>query len=239
MHVLKKGNSNTKFLNYATLLRPILEYGAGCWDSCKEGQIHALDRVQKNAAKFAYHMNESNWETLSQRRKISRLCALFKAYSEERAWKTIGDRLQMPNYLSRVDHERKIRNRRQRTDVGKYSFVNRTIRLWNRLPAESLGTLRCKPNAFRKRVRSAINVVNWRKGEWIVNYLKSAVKRSEVKCSALKGGKSGRTVNCIYGLLKWSEGPVKIGCCTCGITILETRYSTLSPLCCFTYVHCC
>jgi hypothetical protein len=60
----------------------------------REGQIHALDRVQKKAAKFAYHSNESNWETLSQRRKISRICALFKAYSAERAWKAIGERLQ-------------------------------------------------------------------------------------------------------------------------------------------------
>jgi hypothetical protein len=64
------------------------------------------------------------------------------------------------DYNSRVDHERKIRNRRQRTDIGKYSFVNRTIRLWNRLPAEILGTLLCKPNAFRKKVRKVINVVN-------------------------------------------------------------------------------
>jgi len=105
-------------------------------------------------------MNESNWETLSQRRKISRICALFKAYSGERAWKATGDRLQRPNYLSRVDHERKIRYMRQRTDIVKYSFVNRTIRLWNRLPAEILGTLSCKVNAFRKGVRKVINVMN-------------------------------------------------------------------------------
>jgi hypothetical protein len=26
-------------------------------------------------------------------------------------------------------------------DVGKYSFVNRTIQLWNELPADALGTL--------------------------------------------------------------------------------------------------
>jgi hypothetical protein len=37
-------------------------------------------------------------------------------------------------------------------DIGKYFFVNRTIQLWNRLPAEILGTLPCKTNAFRKRV---------------------------------------------------------------------------------------
>jgi len=120
-----------------------------------EGQIHALGTVQKKAAKFAYHMNEMNWETLSPRRKLTCMCALFKAYSGERAWKAIGDRLHWPNYLSRVDRDWKIRNRRQRTDIGKYSFVNMTIQLWNRLPAAILGTLLCKPNAFRKRARKS------------------------------------------------------------------------------------
>ena len=119
-----------------------------------------VEQGAKKAAKFAYHLCESNWEALSQRRKISRICALFKAYSGERAWKVIGDRLQRPNYLSRIDHDWKIRNRRQRTDIGIYSFVNRTIRLWNRLPAAILGSLPCKPSAFRKRIRIVINVVN-------------------------------------------------------------------------------
>jgi len=98
-------NSSTKPLAYTTLVCPIFEYGSACWDPYREGQIHALDRVQKKAAKFTYHTNESNWETLSQRRMISRICALFKAYSGERAWKTIGDRLQRPNCLSRADQE--------------------------------------------------------------------------------------------------------------------------------------
>ena len=158
--VLKKGNSSTNSLAYTSLVRPILECEAACWDPYREGQIHALDRVQKKAAKFAYHRNKSNWETLTQRGKISRICAVLKAYSGERAWKAIGDRLERPYYLSRVDHDWKIRNRRQRTDIGEYSFVNRTIRLWNRLPAEILGTLPCKPNTFRKRIRKVINVVN-------------------------------------------------------------------------------
>jgi hypothetical protein len=41
--------------------------------------------------------------------------------------------------MSRVDHVQKIRGRKQRTDIGKYSFVNRTIKNWNQLPAEVLG----------------------------------------------------------------------------------------------------
>jgi hypothetical protein len=85
MRIHKKSNSSTKSLAYTTLVLPILEYGAACWDPYREGQIYALDKVQKKADKFVYHMSESNWETLSQRRKIASICALSKAYPGERA----------------------------------------------------------------------------------------------------------------------------------------------------------
>jgi len=59
--------------------------------------------------------------------------------------------------LRRVDNVQKIRDRKQRrTDIGKYSFVNRTIKNWKQLPAEALGTFPCKPKNFRKRVRKAV-----------------------------------------------------------------------------------
>jgi hypothetical protein len=58
--------------------------------------------------------------------------------------------------LSRVDHVKKIRDRKQRTNIGKYSFVNRIIKNWNQLPAEEFGTFPCKPKIFRNRVRKAI-----------------------------------------------------------------------------------
>jgi hypothetical protein len=72
--------------------------------------------------------------------KIARICALFKSYTGERVCKAIGDRLQAPSYLSRGDYYRKIRARNQRTDIGKYSFVNRAITDWNKLPVKALGT---------------------------------------------------------------------------------------------------
>jgi len=52
MRILKKGNSNTKRLAYMSLVRPILEYGAVCWDPYREGQISALDRVQKESGQI-------------------------------------------------------------------------------------------------------------------------------------------------------------------------------------------
>jgi hypothetical protein len=158
MRILKKRNGNTKSLAYTSLVRPILEYGATCWDPYRKGQVNILDWVQNMAAKFAHNRNDSNWENLTQRREIARICALFKTYTGERAWKAIGDRLQRPCYLTRVYHDRKIRSRKQWTDIGKYSFVNRTIQLWNQLPEDALGTVN-KSNNFRKRVRKMMNNV--------------------------------------------------------------------------------
>jgi len=87
---------------------------------------------------------------LAQRRKIARMCALYKAYTDERACKAIGDRLQVPSYLSRVDHYWKIRARKQRTDVGKFSFVNGSITDSNQLPKGVIGFLTVK-RIFSKR----------------------------------------------------------------------------------------
>ena len=60
------------------------------------------------------------------------------------------------NVISRLKLQRHIGTRKQRTDVGKYSFVNRTIRNWNRLPAGVLATFPCKLNTFRKRIRNPV-----------------------------------------------------------------------------------
>jgi len=104
------------------------------------------------------------------------MCALFKAYTGRRAWKAIGNRLLKPCYLSRGDHNRKIRTRKQRKGVGKYSFVNRTIKSWNQLPASLLASFPCKLNTFRKRIKNVVTS----KGTEVGIECK---KRSDVKCS--------------------------------------------------------
>jgi hypothetical protein len=59
--------------------------------------------------------------------------------------------------LPRKDnHNHKSRAREQRTDIGKYSCLNRTIKLWDQLPAEALATYHCKSHIFRKRVEEVI-----------------------------------------------------------------------------------
>jgi hypothetical protein len=58
------------------------------------------------------------------------------------------------NMLLEQGNDRKIMSRTQREDNGKYSFVNRIIKLWNQLPAEVLATFAFTPHSLRKRVRS-------------------------------------------------------------------------------------
>jgi hypothetical protein len=127
LRIVKRGNKNTESLAYTSLVRPILEYGAAFWDPYRECQISALDLVQNKAAEFAHHTGCPVWEPLAKRIKTARMCALYKAYSGERVWKDIGNRLQAPYYRSRVDRCWKIRSRKIRTDVGKFSFLYRTI----------------------------------------------------------------------------------------------------------------
>jgi len=46
MRVLKKGNKNTKRSAYTSLVRTLLECRSAYWNSCREEEITALDRVQ-------------------------------------------------------------------------------------------------------------------------------------------------------------------------------------------------
>jgi len=61
MRVVKKGNRSTQILDYKAFVRPVPEYGFACWKRRWEGQINALDRVQKKAVQFTNHTKNSDW----------------------------------------------------------------------------------------------------------------------------------------------------------------------------------
>jgi hypothetical protein len=75
-------------------------------------------------------VNVLGWEPLESGRRKARLRALFKAYLGYKAWVDIKRRLYMPTYYGRGDHRFTIKLRQQRTDVGKFYFLNRTIVNW-------------------------------------------------------------------------------------------------------------
>jgi hypothetical protein len=111
MHILTKVNSNKESLAYMSLVHPILEYGDAYWDLLR-GKDKCVRLGAKESGKICKLTNELKWESLVQCRKILCICALYEVYPGELAWKVMGDRLQRPYYLSRADHDWKIRNRR-------------------------------------------------------------------------------------------------------------------------------
>jgi len=66
------------------------------------------------------------------------------------------------------------------------SSIGPTTQHCNQLPAEVLGTLLCKPNIFKKRVRKLITEVKGRCGVLEIIYKCREVKKSEVKTSIVK-----------------------------------------------------
>jgi hypothetical protein len=126
------------------------------WGPYSEGQVSASNRVQKKAAKFANNTNESGWKFSAQRRLITPMCAVFRTQTRRRVWKAIEDRLLNLCYLSTDDYNRKIGYRKQRTNVRKYSFVNRTIESCNQLPASLLASFPCQLNMFRSGVKNVV-----------------------------------------------------------------------------------
>ena len=108
------------------------------------------------AAQFKSHKKDNDWEILGQRRTIGHLCVFLKRTVWNELGKVILYRLGRTYYLSKFGHVQKIRDRKQRTDIGKYFFVNRTTKNWNQLLAEALGAFPFKPKILRKRIRKAI-----------------------------------------------------------------------------------
>jgi len=70
-------------------------------------------------AQLRNHTKDSDWETLAQCGTIARLCALFRACCGEWTWEAIRERAYC---LGGADHVRKIRDGKQRTDIGKCSL---------------------------------------------------------------------------------------------------------------------
>jgi hypothetical protein len=121
-----------------------------------EAPMNVSNHVHKKASKFGNHTRDLVWENMAQRRRMARICVVLKAYIGERAWKSTGDKLKEPCYLSRHYHDRKIRVREQRIGIVIYCFAKRTIKLWNQLLAEALASSSCKLHIMRRRVRKVV-----------------------------------------------------------------------------------
>ena len=77
-------------------------------------------------------LTELNWNPLQLRRKLARLCQLYKMHSRITNI-NIDQILLEPDYIGLRDHEKKIRLIQSKLLFYHNSFFPKTIRDWNRL----------------------------------------------------------------------------------------------------------
>lgn len=140
--------SSLKLSLYKSLIRPKLEYAASVWDPSQENLIASLELVQNNSARFIlsnYNRTASissmksslSLPSLSSRRKLFRLTMLHKIYYHSFLRNEL---LPQPLYIShRIDHRHKVGINYYHTKSATQSFLPRSSREWNHLPAEIAG----------------------------------------------------------------------------------------------------
>ncbi|KAJ4448312.1 hypothetical protein ANN_10327 [Periplaneta americana] len=115
MRVLRKGSDKSKEIAYKSLVRPVMEYGAACWDPYRLEHIKTLENIKKRALKCCRKNSPLKWDTLTDRRTPIQLCALFKTYrdmesravasrSAEMEVEQEGSMIRMPFIIYPVQH---------------------------------------------------------------------------------------------------------------------------------------
>ena len=147
---------------YKALVGPLVEYAATVWDPSTQKPIAKLEGIQRRGARFVlnrYHNGSSvrlllerlEWPSLEQRRKTARVAMLYKI--KNGLVQTFRPRAQLTPLppRERRGHDQQLTLIPRRTQYRQSSFLPRTPRDWNSLPAEIVVPC-CTPDTFVARV---------------------------------------------------------------------------------------
>lgn len=144
---LRINSPQLKTTAYFTLVRPLLEYACTVWDPYIKSEVRQLEQVQRRAARYVLNrhhstssvgsmLQELQWPTLEERRRLCRLHMLYKIRHQLVA-------INGEQYLSTAARvSRRTSNPysylvpQSTTDYHRQSFFPRTVRDWNALPDE-------------------------------------------------------------------------------------------------------
>ena len=132
-------------VQHASLVRPTLEYGSAAWDPSSVEDTSKLEKVQRQAARFAhsnYHdrapgcvtrmVSDLGWEPLQHQRWWERLSTLYKIQRGLVETDT-DDIIRLGDKRTR-GQQRLLYQPAATVSVYKNSFFPRTIQEWNTLP---------------------------------------------------------------------------------------------------------
>ena len=150
---------------YISVVRPHLEYAAAAWDLYLVGDCKQLEKVQRRAARFLKRdcrstasvsslISQLGWQSLSDRRRNSRLSLMYKSLHGLAGISTSPFRCSSKPTRSADGDTFCVLS--SRTDPYKYSFYPHTIVDWNALPA----SVKSRPSiySFRCAIPSSLTI---------------------------------------------------------------------------------
>ena len=126
---------------YKSLVRPILDYSVQAWRPYLQKDIDVLERVQRRATRmvegcegmyYRRRLLELQLTTLETRRERADMIEVFKICKGLEGVKEEDFFVRQKG--STRANEFKIFKKRLNLDLAKYSFGNRVINNWNKLP---------------------------------------------------------------------------------------------------------
>lgn len=156
--------AKTRELAYLSMVRPSLEYCASVWDPGTTKNKTCIENVQKRSARMVKNdyrqqssitsmLKDLKWNTLEERRKTARLVFMFKIIKKLVAVPMNNMDLELSTTKARKKHEFILKTLQSSTEVYKQSFIVKTIKDWNNLTQQAVGSI--TTDAFKKAITSA------------------------------------------------------------------------------------
>ena len=144
---IKVASTYVKDLAYRALIRPKLEYASVVWSLWQQFLVDNIEKVQRRSARYVLNdyrsdssvtaiINNLNWESLEDRRNKASLHTFYKMFNNLTMIPYI-QYVQLSTVTStRYSHPFKLIPMLAKKNPLKYSFLSRTIPLWNQLPQD-------------------------------------------------------------------------------------------------------
>ena len=128
---------------YKTLIRPHLEYANCVWSPFLQQDINRIEKVQRRATKIIPSIRDLPYEVRLQKLKLPTLAYRRLRGDMIQVYKIMHglNRMNKSTLFTMKDadknlrgHDLMIQKQHAHLDIRKYSFTNRVVNTWNRLP---------------------------------------------------------------------------------------------------------